>query len=104
MFMRRSQLHRVEAGLREVLDERRKVPVLRDVVRDGAELQTAALGRGAGIRLRSKRGKRRDGGQAGEEIASMHGRNLPVPPNCTPMVPVTPRKRFSTPSAPPITR
>ena len=44
MLVRRSQLDRLEAGVGEVLDERRKVPILRNVVGDGAELQAPLIG------------------------------------------------------------
>ena len=45
MLVRRPELDGIKPDLRQVLDDRRDVPVLRDVVRNGAELQTAPRGR-----------------------------------------------------------
>src|SRR2546428_13464189 len=77
MPMRRSQFHRVEAGFRQIPDESWKVPVLRDVVRDGAELQTAEIGGRPGVLTRLKGGKCRDASHAREKIASMDRGSLP---------------------------
>ena len=50
MLVRRPELDAVEARLGQVLDDGRDVPVLGDVVGDGAELQTLARRRGGSTR------------------------------------------------------
>src|SRR6266851_2874042 len=73
--MGRSQLHCVKAGLRQVLDEHRHVPVLRDVVGDGTEVQRSG---GGWLRrpISVSGGQCRHKGHAREEIATMHARSL----------------------------
>lgn len=73
MPVRGPQLDGVEAGLREVGDDRRDVPVLRDVVGDRAQLQAARRG---GRRLGGGCG-RTDGPRwqragEGEEVSAVH--------------------------------
>src|SRR5690606_31315354 len=74
--MRRAQFHGVHTDVGEVPDDRRDVPVLGDVVGDGAELERVArlrrrLRRRAGNgRRRAKGGQGRHGEAGGEEVTA----------------------------------
>jgi hypothetical protein len=75
MLVRRPQLDAVEADVGEILDQRGEVPVLRDVVGDGAEFQ-AFPGSRSDLRLSLRPGdeaERRKSGDSREELASFHG-------------------------------
>ena len=75
VLVRRPELHGVHPDLCEVLDDRRNVPVLRNLVGDGAELQTGPCRWRSG-RLRGlNRGKGRKGAN-GEKVSSLHGESL----------------------------
>ena len=70
MLVRRPELHGVNPGLCKVLDERREIPVLRNVVRDGAELQTGPC-RGRPGRLHGLDRSKGRKGASGEKVSRL---------------------------------
>ena len=82
VLVRRPQLDAVEADVGEVLDQRREVPVLRDVVGDGAELQALPARRQAEVesaprlRCRVRERRRRSRGNSRRFMAERIAQSL----------------------------
>src|SRR5262245_22559354 len=71
--MGRSELNGIKACFRQVLDNRRDVPVFRDVVGHGAELEPVRSWLCCRLCRCLPNRKSGNDSNAGEEIASMHG-------------------------------
>src|SRR3954447_20418794 len=90
--MRGSQLDRIEACLGQVLDDRRNVPVFRDVVGDGSQLQSMQCWLRRGLRRGLPNRESGNDRHGGEKIASIHaGKITPVPSSQLPV----PSKRLT---------
>src|SRR5262249_27464995 len=68
----RPQLDRLEAGLAQILDEGRYVPILGDVVGDRTKFQATCFGGRAQARIEPECRERGRGHEAAEELASSH--------------------------------